>query len=118
MRADPPDVTSRSVRQAAFGTFVDLGLVGAAVITVPRLVGTTTTGSEVLAAQVLVVLAAAALLAFPIVAIKLWLLERTWRQGGGVRRAVTCLVQVTGYVGLWSASVLVETAATRVTLWG
>lgn len=47
-------MTSRSVRQAAFGTFVDLGLVGAAVITVPRLVGTTTTGSEVLAAQVLV----------------------------------------------------------------
>ena len=64
------------------------------------------------------VLAAAALRAFPIVAIKLWLLERIWRQGGGVRRAVTCLVQVTGYVGLWSASVLVETAATRVTLWG
>lgn len=83
-------------------TFADLAVVGAVLVFVAQILGPARGVASSLV-QVAAVILAAAVLAGPLVAIKLRAIERASSPVGGATKALLKLVQIGGYACLWGA---------------
>ena len=98
-------MTQVELRREGVRTFTDLAIVGAVLVFVAQILGPERGVASSLV-QVAAMIAAAAVLAGPLVAIKLQALDRARSPAGGATKAILNLVQIGGYAGLWGAILL------------